>query len=86
MPEAHDGFDCPNCGEPVPAGALACPSCGADDETGWSDDTMYDGLGLPDEAFGDAPARPTRQRAGYYRWVVLGMAGLIVLLLLGRLL
>lgn len=48
MPDAnHDGFECPNCGEDVPAGALACPACGADDETGWSEDTMYDGLDLP---------------------------------------
>lgn len=79
-------FDCPNCGDPVPADALSCPSCGADEETGWSDDTMYDGLGLPDEAFGDGPARPTRQGSAVYRWVVLGMVGLILLLLLGRLL
>lgn len=40
-------FDCPNCGEDVPAGALACPECGSDDETGWSEDTAYDGLDLP---------------------------------------
>lgn len=86
MPDTHPGFDCPNCGDPVPPGALACPSCGADEETGWSEDTMYDGLDLPDEAFGDEPARPTRQGASYYRWVVVGMAGLILVLLLGRLL
>lgn len=45
---------------------------------------MYDGLDLPDEAFGDGPAKPTRQTAGYYRWVVVVMAALILLLLLGR--
>ncbi|MFI4860026.1 MAG: zinc-ribbon domain-containing protein [Phycisphaerales bacterium JB063] len=84
MPASRESFDCPNCGEPVPGGALACPSCGADDETGWSEDTMYDGLDLPDEAFGDGPAKPTRQTAGYYRWVVVVMAALILLLLLGR--
>lgn len=85
MSETYDGYDCPNCGDPVPGGALACPSCGADDETGWSDDTMYDGLDLPDTAFGDEPARPTRQRAAYFRWVVIGMVGLLLVLLIGRL-
>lgn len=31
-------FDCPHCGERVPAGARACPECGSDAGTGWSDD------------------------------------------------
>ena len=42
--------------------ALACPSCGADDETGWSEDAGYDGVDLPDEAFGDV-ATPRRGKA-----------------------
>ena len=29
---------CPNCGTAVPAQAVACPECGADEDTGWSDD------------------------------------------------
>ena len=29
-------FLCAHCGAPVPAGALACPQCGADENTGWS--------------------------------------------------
>ena len=28
--------------------ATVCPACGADDETGWSDETMYDGLMFPE--------------------------------------
>ncbi|XAM00829.1 hypothetical protein OT109_05460 [Phycisphaeraceae bacterium D3-23] len=84
MPDVHHEFDCPNCGDPVPGGALACPSCGADDETGWSEETMYDGLDLPDGAFGDGPAKPTRQLAKYYPWVVVAMVGLVLLLLLAR--
>ncbi len=32
----------------MPAGALACPECGSDHETGWSQDVMYDDLDLPD--------------------------------------
>jgi hypothetical protein len=85
MTEFDQSFDCPNCGDPVPGGALACPSCGADEDTGWSEDTMYDGLGLPDEAFGDRPAPTTRQRSIWFQWVVIGMVGLILLFLLGRL-
>jgi len=40
-------FVCPNCGEDVRVGALACPECGSDAETGWSDETLYDGIDLP---------------------------------------
>ncbi len=39
---------CPNCGELIPARALACRECGSDAETGWSDETYLDGLDLPD--------------------------------------
>ncbi len=42
-----DYFVCPNCGAEVPVKALSCPECGSDEETGWSEDTMYDGLDLP---------------------------------------
>ncbi|HYE33148.1 MAG TPA: zinc ribbon domain-containing protein [Methylomirabilota bacterium] len=37
---------CPNCGEAVPARARACPQCGADDSTGWSEEAQSDPLGL----------------------------------------
>jgi len=43
---------CPVCGEDVPRNARACPECGADDLSGWSDDADATGdLGLPDEEF-----------------------------------
>ncbi|MBB6429997.1 zinc ribbon domain-containing protein [Algisphaera agarilytica] len=61
-------FDCPNCGAKVPSGALACPECGSDEETGWSDDTMYDGLDLPiyDDEDGELdPAAPSWKRGIY---------------------
>lgn len=32
-------------------GATACPECGSDERTGWSENTLYDGLDLPEEAF-----------------------------------
>ncbi len=31
-------FVCPNCGTIIPATTPACPECGSDSETGWSDD------------------------------------------------
>jgi uncharacterized membrane protein YvbJ len=42
---------CPNCGAEVPPRAKACPGCGSDEETGWSEQARYDALDLPDENF-----------------------------------
>jgi uncharacterized membrane protein YvbJ len=39
-------FNCPNCGEDVPIKAKSCHGCGSDENTGWSEDTIYDGLDL----------------------------------------
>jgi len=50
----------------VPRGARACPECGADERTGWDEEsTRYDGLDLPEEAFDDheAVARASRRRS-----------------------
>ena len=59
---------CPNCGANVPPRAKACPDCGSDDATGWSEKSYADNLGLPDdnfnyekfvqEEFGSARAKP----------------------------
>ena len=42
---------CPNCGAEVPPNARACPACGSDEETGWSDEAQVSGLDLPDPDF-----------------------------------
>lgn len=42
---------CPVCGAEVPSRAKACPECGADDETGWSERARSDALGIPDDSF-----------------------------------
>ena len=42
---------CPNCGAIVPRGAKACPECGSDEKTGWSDTASADRLGIPDDNF-----------------------------------
>jgi hypothetical protein len=46
-------FRCPNCGADNPNEALICRYCGSDERTGWSENTMYDGLDLP--GWDDAP-------------------------------
>ncbi len=42
---------CPNCGAEVPPQAKACPECGSDEETGWSEAAETGGLDLPEEHF-----------------------------------
>lgn len=42
---------CPNCGAEVPPQAKACPACGSDEKTGWSEEARTDGLDLPDQDF-----------------------------------
>lgn len=48
MPK-RESFPYPVCGEEVPANAKACPACGSDEKTGWSDDTVYDATEIPDD-------------------------------------
>ncbi len=43
--------NCPNCGAEIPPRAKACPECGADEKTGWSEDAVTQGLNLPDQEF-----------------------------------
>ena len=85
---ADDTFICPVCGTEVVVGTAACPECGSDERTGWSDQTIYDGTGIgdPDESFDhDEWERQERQgvtgRAGrqWFWWLV---AVLILLALL----
>ncbi len=35
----------------MPPNATACPECGSDEKTGWSEQARYDTLDLPDEEF-----------------------------------
>lgn len=71
---------CPNCGAEVPPKARACPECGADEETGWSERAAAQRLGLPDdefdydefakEEFGAKKKAPLRPRIGWFWWLV----------------
>lgn len=42
---------CPNCGAEIPRRARACPECGADERTGWSESAGAENLDLPSEPF-----------------------------------
>ena len=42
---------CPHCGALVPPQARACPECGSDEETGWSDRATAQRLNLPEDEF-----------------------------------
>jgi hypothetical protein len=80
---------CPNCGAEVPPDAKACPECGSDERTGWSEAAHASRLGLPDEnfdhdefvkaEFGPEPVRP--RGIGWFWWVVavLVAAGMLFL-------
>ena len=80
---------CPVCGEGVPRGALACPECGADHNSGWRKDAItYDGLELPDDdfsyeafvkrEFGSKAKRPGLNMA----WWIIGILLLVAFLLM----
>jgi len=73
----------------VPPRARACPACGADEQTGWSEAARYDHLDLPNEDFdyddfvkqefgGDKPT----PRGVHWFWWLVAIALAIGLLLL----
>lgn len=81
---------CPNCGAEVPPRALACPECGADEKSGWSDRAQAQRLGLPDDEFDydqfvkeefGAPQQSSLRPRGirWLWWVVAAMLALMLL-------
>jgi hypothetical protein len=71
---------CPNCGAEVPPDARACPECGSDESTGWSDRAHADRLGIPDEEFDheefsqrEFGGRPLRRRGPVWLWWALAV-------------
>ncbi len=72
---------CPNCGAEVPEKAKACPGCGSDEKTGWSENAYIGGLNLPDESFNyeeyaerEFGAGKIRPRGVSWFWWVVGIA------------
>jgi hypothetical protein len=81
---------CPNCDAEVPDGARACPECGADESTGWSQSAHCDRLGIPDpdEAFNhdefvrhELSGNPPGQRRPAVWWTLTAAVLVIVVLL-----
>ena len=80
---------CPNCGAEVPRGAKACPECGSDEKTGWSEDARYGGLDLPEENFDYnefverefGKGKPVPRGIHWFWWVVaLALLGIFLVL------
>lgn len=74
-------FDCPNCGEPVRAGAAACRHCGSDDRTGWQsgEEIDYQSVDVPD-GWGPDDETPAPRSAIGWRWRVVALVLAIVLI------
>jgi hypothetical protein len=75
-------FTCPYCGGDVPIKALACPNCGSDEETGWSEEAKYMHL-LPERE--EEPVAASR-RGDWRGPAVVAVALLVVLATFERLL
>ena len=75
----HESFVCPHCGADVSVSAAACPECGSDEQTGWSEDTHYDGLDLPDP---DLPDQSTPSPSRRILSTAIALVVLICVLLL----
>ncbi len=74
-----DYFACPNCGAEVPSKARACPECGSDENTGWSEETMYDDLGLSDDEASDAHLSSSIFQNRYFLYIVVIITLLVFL-------
>ncbi len=73
---------CPVCQEEVPRHAKACPECGADERSGWNEDALlYDGLDLPDHAWGEEEDTSIRSPDHVpLIWKIMGILALIGML------
>jgi len=80
---------CPNCGAAVPPNARACPECGSDESTGWSESADQDRLGLPSDEFDydefvrnefGAPKKSIRPRGISLFWWITAVVVVLALL------
>jgi predicted nucleic acid-binding Zn ribbon protein len=71
---------CANCGAEIPPTARACPECGADERTGWAEQSIYDGLDLPEDEEERAQASRSRQQHETNRWFWWLIATVLILL------
>lgn len=83
--------ECPNCGADVPRHAVACPECGSDESTGWSERAEAGNLDLPDDEDFDYEDFVRSEFGGEDRtarkkWVSIGAAVLLLVFILAWLL
>jgi hypothetical protein len=79
---------CSHCGADLPRKAKACPECGSDEKTGWSEQAHTSGLDLPDEdfsyeefvknEFGEGEKIKPRGLHWFWWLVAIGLLGVIV--------
>ena len=91
--KAGTKIPCPHCGERVPGGALSCPSCGSDAETGWDEDgdvwagdvpTGYEGDDFDDEDYAEFLSREGLEDPDHpsiHTWRRRGLQLLVMLLI-----
>lgn len=74
---------CPQCGAIVPRKARACPECGSDESTGWSERAYSEHLGIPTDDFDynrfvedefKGGRKPRRKLGWLWSLVALGLA------------
>ena len=72
---------CPTCGATVPPDARACPGCGSDDDTGWSEQAYAPNPDLPDEDFSyddfvkrEFEDKPAARSGLHWGWWILAAA------------
>jgi predicted nucleic acid-binding Zn ribbon protein len=89
LPRSDDPFICPVCGAEVPAKAVACPECGSDEKTGWSENTVYDATGIEDPDDFDYEAWKRREVSGARKrtrrdwlWWIVALTALLLFVLL----
>jgi hypothetical protein len=79
---AEPPAECAICGADLPRHAKACPECGADERTGWREQSIYDGLDLPDDETTTSRFDERRAARLPWYWLVAGALTLAALVIL----
>lgn len=76
---------CAQCGADIPKNARACPECGADERTGWDEQSIYDGLDLPEPEAENTPPRRRGELSPVWLYVAILLIVVLALTVLGLL-